>query len=101
MQTPKKKKRKKIKSPLPSSRSDPGSLFHVHPLLRKREDGEGREKASTEQLGTQLTLTVQWYAQVIHNGYIHEMSSLDFPLVMHELCSHEQGPLRTRELTAE
>ena len=59
MQTPKKKKKKKIQIPLPSSRSDPGSLFHVHPLLRKREDGEGREKASTEQLGTQLTLTVQ------------------------------------------
>lgn len=56
MQTPKKKKKQ---SPQPSSTSDPGSLFHVHSLLRKREDGEGREKASIEQLGTQLTLTVQ------------------------------------------
>lgn len=55
MQTPK----KIIQSPQPSSRSDPGSLFHVHSLLRKRQDGEGREKALIEQSGTQLTLTVQ------------------------------------------
>lgn len=54
MQTP-----KKIQSPLPFSRSDHGSPFHVHSLLQKREEGEGRGKASIEQLGTQLTLTVQ------------------------------------------
>jgi len=68
-------------------------------LLRKREEEEGREKASIEQLGTQLTLTVQRYAQVIYNSYIHEMCSSDFSLVTYELCSDEQGSLRTRELT--
>lgn len=54
MQTPK----KKIQSPLPFSRSDHGSLFHVL-CYRNERRGKGGGKASIEQLGTQLTLTVQ------------------------------------------